>query len=104
MATDCIAIVRVAFRFQRNSKPVLTAFDVAHASSDDGAPPLKALDERVTTYLTDPHQPEKVQYKLIELLGSAWLGTRGCADYNDAVLREHLRKLVVWVEWTVRRT
>lgn len=43
MATDYI--MQAAFRFQRNAKPIITAFDVAHASSDGWALLLKALNE-----------------------------------------------------------
>jgi hypothetical protein len=34
MATGCIA--QTTFRFQENSKPVIAAFDMAHASSAPG--------------------------------------------------------------------
>jgi len=42
MATHCIP--QLTFRFHRNSKPVVAAFDMAHASSDGGAVLLKAID------------------------------------------------------------
>ena len=45
MATDCIA--QTTFRFQENSKPVIAAFDMAHASSDGGAVLLKAIDTQL---------------------------------------------------------
>jgi len=72
MATPCIA--QVAFRFHGNSKPVVAAFDVAHASSDGGAVLLKAIDtqwgltQRLAGCLEDPRQPGKVQHQGVELL------------------------------------
>lgn len=102
MATDCIA--QVAFRFQRNAKPVVAAFDVAHASSDGGALLLKALDERLgltermATCLTDSRQPGKVQHELIELLRQRVFGLAcGYADCNDAARLAHdpLHKLLL---------
>src|SRR3990172_2997083 len=45
MATDCQA--QTTFRSQEVSKPVVAAFEVAHASSDWGAVLLKAIDAKV---------------------------------------------------------
>jgi len=94
IATDCIA--RVAFRFQRNAKLIVAAFDVAHASSDGGALLLKALDERlslterVATCLTDPRQPGKAQREVIGLLRQRVCGLAcGYADCNDAARLAH---------------
>lgn len=42
MATECIAQVR--FKFEHKGKPVVAAFDMAHASSDGGAVVLKGID------------------------------------------------------------
>jgi len=72
MATDCIA--QLTFRFQQNSKPVVAAFDLAHASSDGGAILLKAIDrrlgltERLAGCATEWREPGKVQHSLLELL------------------------------------
>ncbi|MGH7208852.1 MAG: hypothetical protein ACREIL_05655, partial [Nitrospiraceae bacterium] len=66
MATDGIALT--TFRFQQNSKPVVAAFDVAHASSDGGAVLRQAIDAtlgltaRLADGLRDARQPGKVQH------------------------------------------
>lgn len=89
MATDCIA--QVAFRFHRNRKPVVAAFDMAHASSDGGAVLLKGVDtqlgltERLAGCFTDHRQPGKVQHQVIELLRQRIFGLAcGYPDCNDA--------------------
>lgn len=66
MATPCIP--QLLFRFHGNSKPVVAAFDVAHANSDGGALLLKAIDtqwgltEGLATCLDDPRQPGKIRH------------------------------------------
>ena len=45
MATACIA--QVTFGFEPKAKPVVAAFDMAHASSDGGAVLLKSLDTQL---------------------------------------------------------
>jgi len=89
MATHCIP--QLTFRFQGNSKPVVAAFDMAHASSDGGATLLKALDtawgltQRLAACLDDPRQPGKVQHHGVELLRQRIFGIAcGDADCNDA--------------------
>ena len=72
MATDCIA--QLIFRFQQKFRPVVAAFDMAHASSDGGAVLLKAIDrrlgltERLATCVTEWREPGKVQHSIPELL------------------------------------
>ncbi len=94
MATDCIA--QLTFRFQQNSKPVVAAFDLAHASSDGGAILLKAIDrrlgltERLAVCATEWRQPGKVQHSLLELLRQRVFGLAlGYADCNDAARLAH---------------
>jgi len=89
MATDCIP--QVTFKFHPKAKPVVAAFDVAHASSDGGALLLKALDtqwgltQRLAACLVDPRQPGKVQHQVLELLRQRVFGLAcGYADCNDA--------------------
>jgi len=89
MATDCIP--QVTFKFHLKAKPVVAAFDVAHASSDGGALLLKALDtqwgltQRLAACLVDPRQPGKVQHQVLELLRQRVFGLAcGYADCNDA--------------------
>ncbi len=89
MATDCIP--QVTFKFHPKAKPVLAAFDMAHASSDGGALLLKALDtqwgltQRLAACLDDPRQPGKVQHQVLELLRQRVFGLAcGYADCNDA--------------------
>src|SRR3989304_4276365 len=102
MATDCIA--QTTFRFQENSKPVIAAFDMAHASSDGGAVLLKAIDaqlgltERLADALTDARQPGRVRHQVIELLRQRVFGVAcGYADCNDAARLAHdpIHKLLV---------
>jgi hypothetical protein len=94
MATDCIA--QLTFRFQRNSKPVMAAFDMAHASSDGGAILLKAIDrrlgltERLATCVSEWRTPGKVQHSILELLRQRVFGLAlGYADCNDAARLTH---------------
>ncbi len=94
MATECIA--QLTFRFQQNSKPVVAAFDLAHASSDGGAILLKAIDrrlgltERLAVCATEWRQPGKVQHSLLELLRQRVFGLAlGYADCNDAARLAH---------------
>jgi len=94
MATDCIA--QLTFRFQKNSKPVVAAFDVAHASSDGGAVLLKAIDrrlgltERLATCVTEWREPGKVQHSILELLRQRVFGLAlGYADCNDVARLVH---------------
>jgi hypothetical protein len=94
MATDCIT--QLTFRFQQNSKPVVAAFDVAHASSDGGAILLKAIDrrlgltERLAVCATEWREPGKVQHSLLELLRQRVFGLAlGYADCNDAAQLAH---------------
>jgi hypothetical protein len=54
MATDCIA--QTTFRFQENSKPVIAAFDMGHASSDCLSLLAHLLWDRVWDLLT-PFKP-----------------------------------------------
>jgi hypothetical protein len=89
MATHCIP--QVSFKFDPKAKPVVAAFDVAHASSDGGAVLLKALDtqwgltERLAGCLVDLRQPGKVQHQGLELLRQRIFGLAcGYADCNDA--------------------
>jgi len=94
----------VAFRFHGNSKPVVAAFDVAHASSDGGAVLLKAIDtqwgltQRLAGCLEDPRQPGKVQHQGVELLRQRIFGLAcGYADCNDAarLADDPIHKLLV---------
>jgi len=94
MATECIA--QLTFRFQQNSKPVVAAFDLAHASSDGGAILLKAIDrrleltERLAVCASEWRQPGKVQHSLLELLRQRVFGLAlGYADCNDAARLAH---------------
>jgi len=94
MATDCIA--QLTFRFQRNSKPVMAAFDMAHASSDGGAILLKAIDrrlgltERLATCVSEWRTPGKVQHSILELLRQRVFGLAlGYPDCNDAARLVH---------------
>jgi hypothetical protein len=94
MATDCIA--QLTFRFQQNSKPVVAAFDLAHASSDGGAILLKAIDrrlgltERLAGCATEWRAPGKVQHSLLELLRQRVFGLAlGYPDCNDAARLAH---------------
>ncbi len=94
MATDCIA--QLTFRFQQNSKPVVAAFDLAHASSDGGAVLLKAIDrrlgltERLAVCASEWRQPGKVQHSILELLRQRVFGLAlGYADCNDAARLAH---------------
>ncbi len=89
MATDCIA--QLTFRFHGKSKPVVAAFDMAHASSDGGAILLKAIDaelgltERLATCVRERRQPSKVQHSLLDLVRQRVFGLAcGYADCNDA--------------------
>ena len=89
MATPCIA--QVTFGFEPKSKPVIAAFDVAHASSDGGAVLLKSLDtqlqltKRLAGCLVDRRQPGKVQHRTLELVRQRVFGLAcGYADCNDA--------------------
>ena len=89
MATDCIP--QVTFKFHPKAKPIVAAFDMAHASSDGGALLLKALDaawgltQRLAACLADPRQPGKVQHQGVELLRQRVFGIAcGYADCNDA--------------------
>ncbi|MEK6716906.1 MAG: IS1380 family transposase, partial [candidate division NC10 bacterium] len=77
--------------FHQNSKPVVAAFDMAHASSDGGAVLLKALDtqwgltQQLAASLADPRQPGKIQHQGVELLRQRVFGIAcGYADCNDA--------------------
>jgi hypothetical protein len=94
MATECIA--QLTFRFQRNSKPVMAAFDMAHASSDGGAIVLKAIDrrlgltERLATCVSEWRTPGKVQHSILELLRQRVFGLAlGYPDCNDAARLAH---------------
>ena len=94
MATDCIG--QLTFRFQQNSKPVVAAFDLAHASSDGGAILLKAIDrrlgltERLAGCATEWREPGKVQHSLLELLRQRVFGLAlGYPDCNDAARLAH---------------
>lgn len=102
MATACIA--QVTFRFQQNSKPVVAAFDVPHASSDGGAILLKALDAqlgltgRLAACLEDGRQPGKVQHQTMEVIRQRVFGIAcGYTDCNDAarLADDALHKLLV---------
>jgi hypothetical protein len=94
MATDCIA--QLTFRFQQNCKPVVAAFDMAHASSDGGAVLLKAIDrrlgltERLAVCATEWRAPGKVHHSILELLRQRVFGLAlGYADCNDAARLAH---------------
>ena len=94
MATDCIA--QLTFRFQRNSKPVMAAFDMAHASSDGGAILLKAIDrrlgltERLATCVSEWRTPGKVHHSILALLRQRVFGLAlGYPDCNDAARLAH---------------
>src|SRR3989441_7255876 len=102
MATECIA--QVTFRFEPNSKPVVAAFDVEHASSDGGAILLKGIDtqlgltKRVAACLADGRQPGKVRHQTLELLRQRVFGLAcGYADCNDAarLADDAIHKLLV---------
>ena len=102
MATDCIAQLR--FNGDGFAKPVIAAFDLAHASSDGGAILLKALDarlgltERLAACLTDRRQPGKVQHAMYDLLRQRVFGLAlGYADCNDAarVADDPIHKLLL---------
>lgn len=102
MATDCIAQLR--FQGDGFPKPVMAAFDMAHASSDGGAVLLKALDghlrltERLAACLPDRRQPGKVQHSTCDLLRQRVFGLAlGYADCNDAarVADDAIHKLLL---------
>ncbi len=89
MATECIP--QVTFEFQGVSRPVVAKFDQEQASSDGGAPLLKAVDdrlgltERLAGCLADSRQAGKVRHELIELVRQRVFGIAcGYADCNDA--------------------
>lgn len=73
------------------SKPVVTAFDQAHSSSDGGGLLLKAVDERLglsaklADCLRDGRDAERLQHQLIELVRQRLFGIAlGYPDCNDA--------------------
>ncbi len=102
MATACIA--QITFGFEPKRKPVIAAFDVAHASSDGGAILLKSLDtqlqltKRVAACVVDGRQPGKVQHQTLELVRQRVFGLAcGYADCNDAarLAGDAIHKLLV---------
>jgi hypothetical protein len=89
MATACIP--QITFGFEPKGKPIVAAFDQAHASSDGGAVLLKSLDtplqltKRLAGCLVDTRQPGKVQHQALELVRQRIFGLAcGYADCNDA--------------------
>jgi hypothetical protein len=89
MATACIP--QITFGFEPKGKPIVAAFDQAHASSDGGAVLLKSLDthlqltKRLAGCLVDTRQPGKVQHQALELVRQRVFGLAcGYADCNDA--------------------
>jgi hypothetical protein len=89
MATACIA--QVTFGFEPKAKPVVAAFDLAHASSEGGAVLLKSLDtqpkqtKRLAGCLVDTRQPGKVQHQTLASERQRVFGLAcGYADCNDA--------------------
>jgi len=89
MATACIP--QITFGFEPKGKPIVAAFDQAHASSDGGAVLLKSLDtqwqltKQLTGCLVDTRQPGKVQHQPLELVRQRVFGLAcGYADCNDA--------------------
>src|SRR5712691_5109613 len=102
MATDCIA--QVTFNFDPKSKPVVAAFDAAHASSDGGAILLKGIDThlglttRLAACLQDARQLGKIQHQMLELFRQRVFGIAcGYADCNDAarLADDAIHKLLV---------
>ena len=102
MATDCIA--QVTFNFDGKRRPVVAAFDAAHASSDGGAILLKGIDTqlglttRVAACLQDDRQPGKIQHQTLELFRQRVFGIAcGYADCNDAarLADDAIHKLLV---------
>src|SRR6266852_4237803 len=102
MATACIA--QVTFGFEPKAKPVVAAFDMAHASSDGGAVLLKSLDtqleltKRLAGCLVDTRQPGKVQHQTLALVRQRVFGLAcGYADCNDAarLADDAIHKLLV---------
>ncbi len=89
MATACIP--QITFGFDPKEKPVVAAFDMAHASADGGAVLLKSLDtqlrltKRLAACVVDRRQPGKVQHQTLELVRQRVFGLAcGYADCNDA--------------------
>jgi DDE family transposase len=89
MATACIP--QITFGFEPKGKPIVAAFDQAHASSDGGVVLLKSLDtqlqltKRLAGCLVDTRQPGKVQHQALELVRQRVFGLAcGYADCNDA--------------------
>src|SRR5256712_7118356 len=89
MATHCIT--QITFRFDPKKKPVVAAFDQAHASSDGGAILLKGIDtqlgltKRLAAHFVDDRQPGKIQHQTLELFRQRVFGLAcGYADCNDA--------------------
>jgi Transposase DDE domain group 1 len=89
MATACIP--QITFGFEPKGKPIVAAFDQAHASSDGGAVLLKSLDtqlqltKQLAGCLVDTRQPGKVQHQALELVRQRVFGLAcGYADCNDA--------------------
>jgi Transposase DDE domain group 1 len=102
VATECIA--QLGFKGDGFVKPIVAAFDMAHASSDGGAVLLKALDgrlgltERLAACLTDGRQPGKVHHSTWDLLRQRVFGVAlGYADCNDAarVAHDPIHKLLL---------
>ena len=85
-------------------KPVVAAFDQAHASSDGGALLLKAADQRVglmaalTAQLTDPRMPSKVTHSIADLFAQRVFAIAcGHPDGNDAdrLAQDPIHKLLL---------
>src|SRR6266852_9495029 len=102
MATACIP--QVTFGFEPKAKPIVAAFDMAHASSDGGAVLLKSLDtqlqltKRLAGCLVDTRQPGKVQHQTLALVRQRVFGLAcGYADRNDAarLADDAIHKLLV---------
>jgi Transposase DDE domain group 1 len=102
MATACIP--QITFGFEPKGKPIIAAFDQAHASSDGGAVLLKSLDtqrqltKRLAGCLVDTRQPGKVQHQALELVRQRVFGLAcGYADGNDAarVADDAIHKLLL---------
>ena len=85
-------------------RPVVAKFDQRHGSSDGGAIPLKACDERLgltqrlATCVVDPRQPGKIEHTIGDLVRQRLYAIAcGYPDGNDAarLAEDPIQKLLV---------